>query len=116
MKYPCKDCILLGNCSKICDKVLDDNIHEYMSMYRCCPDCGHKKITIEGNKSFKGSSFMRRAFSCYNCRSRFWIGHPGNYVRRSSGEGKGYIFVFEKYVTIYELMTFLRGTENEIAL
>jgi hypothetical protein len=59
---------------------------------------------------------MKRAFSCSNCYSRFWIGQPHNYVRRSTGLGKGYLFVFEKYVTVYELMTFLRGTENEIVL
>jgi len=71
-KYPCKECLVLVTCSKLCDKIEmnDDVIFERIKKEECCPDCG-------GNKFSEGpcggiSQHMR----CATCRHKFNFSLP----------------------------------------
>jgi hypothetical protein len=51
-KYPCKECILKGNCSELCDKIspiwTDPSITDFIFDYNHCMDCGCEKCSVYG--------------------------------------------------------------------
>lgn len=67
-KYPCRDCIVCGNCSNICNNItvnysgiVTTNIFNFLFKERCCIDCGCKDaITFKGHLTF---------IVCTNCKS-----------------------------------------------
>jgi hypothetical protein len=74
--YPCKECILCGNCSKICDKIITNvngsvtaNLFEFIFKERCCVDCGCKD----------GTSFVRHLqyIVCNRCNSIYIVSASG---------------------------------------
>jgi hypothetical protein len=65
-RYPCKDCILKCNCSKICDKVTDSTFFNYYIINKhICPDCGMGLVCI----SKLSDTFY--IMTCTYCYSRF---------------------------------------------
>jgi hypothetical protein len=50
-KYPCRDCVLFGNCSQLCEKSEIDgsittNLFHFLVKERCCIDCGCENVVI----------------------------------------------------------------------
>jgi hypothetical protein len=94
--YPCKDCILLGNCSEICDKLRNVGPFNEILVTRCCPDCGGEYIDI------------RRMLTdfyiiyCTNCNSKFVIDKHRYFMDfQRSTLAKGTIIDDTKYDTTY---------------
>lgn len=52
IEYPCKDCIVKGNCSELCDKISpignDPSIRDFIFDNRHCMDCGCEKCSVYG--------------------------------------------------------------------
>jgi hypothetical protein len=67
--YPCKECILLGNCSDICENVIDDGfrfeIIEYIKEHRCCPDCSSTELIL-------CNDVFSSMIICKGCNSSFY--------------------------------------------
>jgi len=71
-KYPCKNCIVRINCSKLCDQLESDEdvLLERMTKEKCCPDCGSKKF-YEGPH---GGAAVN--VKCADCGHKFNLGLP----------------------------------------
>ena len=84
MTYPCGECIVLGLCSKLCDKV-ENNVDELWKIMRRgnkCPDCGCQDI-YESNPLQIDYKHMFSCFICSNCYSKFDVQISGRYVVRT---------------------------------
>jgi hypothetical protein len=49
-KYPCKECIVVGICSELCEKVWnikEKDLVDFILEKKHCPDCGCKKVHKE---------------------------------------------------------------------
>ena len=65
--FPCTDCIILANCTELCEKVERDNdkLTKVARKHNCCPDCGGKNF-LEGPQGGISTNIM-----CAKCRHRF---------------------------------------------
>lgn len=62
-QHPCKDCILLCNCTSYCEKVhLYAEVSSYIINHNVCPDCGHGIFSLK-----------RHHLTCKLCRHGFNI-------------------------------------------
>jgi hypothetical protein len=82
--YPCNGCIVKGNCSEFCDKIINNRwwnyeyeVHKYMLDNSDCPDCGCK----EGIKYDDGYIYI---IKCSGCLSSFYPGGSG-IIRHEKG-------------------------------
>jgi hypothetical protein len=73
-KYPCKDCLIKGVCSKLCDKVLDsDFIFEFILKNRHCPDCRCEKVIHCGGENLSNNTMLiDSCTSCIECGSLYF--------------------------------------------
>lgn len=71
--YPCKECIVKGLCSKLCDKVATENLKEYIVNNRCCPDCGY-------NEGIEFTSVWLY-FTCSSCYSMYRLSSSSNPIK-----------------------------------
>lgn len=71
-KYPCKNCIVSTNCSKLCDKLEmdEDVLLEHITKEKCCPDCGSTSF-YEGPSGGISTNVM-----CAGCKHRFNFSLP----------------------------------------
>jgi hypothetical protein len=71
-KYPCKNCIVGMNCTKICDKVEknEEILLKRVMKEKCCPDCGSKKF-YEGSHGGLACNMK-----CSGCGHEFNFGLP----------------------------------------
>ena len=67
--YPCRECILFGNCSEICKKLIDGNIKFIMVDRKECVDCGGDKFVRHYH------DMENESLSCTICNSLFRIHH-----------------------------------------
>lgn len=65
--YPCKECIIKGVCSKICEKLTNDDVQDFLMENKHCPDCGCERITSCGGDHINGSSSLTLIESCISC-------------------------------------------------
>jgi hypothetical protein len=67
-EYPCKDCILKGNCSKYCSEILgsgDFSIFIFIKHNKLCPDCG-------SSHGYKYDAYFRCMMTCKYCYSTYY--------------------------------------------
>jgi len=71
-KYPCKNCLVGTNCSKICGKIEmnEDVLLEHIQKEKCCPDCGSTSF-YEGPSGGISTNVM-----CAGCKHRFNFSLP----------------------------------------
>jgi hypothetical protein len=64
--YPCKGCILLGNCSAYCSKVITEEykIARIIIHNDCCCDCGGTRLLVV--------NAFDEVLVCEECRSVFY--------------------------------------------
>lgn len=64
--YPCKGCILLGNCSTYCSKVITEEykIVRIIIHNDCCCDCGGTRLCVV--------NALHEVLVCEECRSVFY--------------------------------------------
>jgi len=68
--FSCSDCILLGTCTKLCDKVRHGKeLVEFINKFYCCPDCGGKILQTEDS----GMHWDFRYQQCVECKHFFTI-------------------------------------------
>jgi hypothetical protein len=74
INYPCKECIVKGVCSDLCDKVLNSNyLLEFILKYKCCPDCGEEKLIGCGGDTLDNSSqLVDSCATCIDCGSLYF--------------------------------------------
>lgn len=68
--YPCKECILLGNCSEYCDKLIEKGIEllRHMILRGNCPDCGGEKSFLNFSHNGSDNGPVRQFnIMCYEC-------------------------------------------------
>ena len=65
--YPCKECILKGNCSKLCDNIStignDPSIRDFILDNNHCPDCGSESC----------SAYGQYTVICNECNSSYYF-------------------------------------------
>jgi hypothetical protein len=100
--YPCKECIVKGLCSKLCDKVLTENLKEYIVKNRCCPDCGDNECV-----EFTSIWIYFTCSSCYSLYRLSSSSNPNKIVRHVKAKAlyiirlKGIHTTFGKLVNKY---------------
>lgn len=70
--FECEGCVLLNNCSQVCDKVEHDTtkLRDIVMEYECCPDCGCDKL-------YAGPcGGMSQNVSCSQCGHEFNFALP----------------------------------------
>ena len=74
-EYPCKECILLGNCSQTCYRLKFDwfEIEKHIRDKNNCPDCG-------GTEGIKFNDGYMSIIECCGCNSSFYPTHA-NIIR-----------------------------------
>jgi hypothetical protein len=70
--YPCKDCILIGICSKPCSGI-SYNVSLFMLRTKVCIDCGHTEYYENIHQDLY---YM----VCVNCLSTYFIGGDSKQV------------------------------------
>jgi hypothetical protein len=100
MNYPCKDCIIKGNCSKLCPKAHLSDKFNSLILNKCCPDCGGREV--DSHKIV--ITFI--VISCRSCRSRFTLEIYSDRIdiNRSTNE-KGWIGTNERKSDVYTTLT-----------
>ena len=72
--FPCapeSGCLVVSNCSKLCDKIEmdEDKVMQFFMEYKCCPDCGSNK--------FMGDALSASTnVKCCGCGHWFSMGLP----------------------------------------
>jgi len=66
--FVCKECILLSNCSELCNKVISLNteLSKHLLSKYICPDCGSKMLYM---------------YKCSNCNHTFIFKFSGSWER-----------------------------------
>lgn len=75
--YACKECILLGNCSELCEEVIEGTysvrLLNFIRNNKCCPDCGGNRMVVCGGDILKGNKvFIASSASCIECDSLYF--------------------------------------------
>jgi hypothetical protein len=103
--YPCIECIVKGNCSKMCPEVWKHKIYNSILKTGNCPDCGGKDIYVHNITE------VFWVVSCCICRSRFTfdfelktlIINRSRFPKRDIGSSKGKVLSFT-ITTYYEFI------------
>lgn len=101
--YPCKDCIVMPICDRICDRIIFDI--GYMETTRLCPDCG-------GAECFQYVAGLYYLV-CMWCRSAYYFDNDDGICRstkRDIGRLLNFRYLHITYTTFgYAIDKYKRG-------
>ncbi len=81
--FPCRNCIVLACCTKICKKISEMNrthITKSLLYNKICPDCGNKDLRYCNDLYLYGTTEVIR---CIICKHDFYV--FGKSIRRVCG-------------------------------
>lgn len=105
--YPCKECIVRGNCSELCPSIFSRTLFNNSILKRySCPDCGEGVISVFDicNEFY--------IITCIHCYSRFaaeFLTSTTKIIRSITPKGR----MFERISDIMTIYTFLEQVKVE---
>lgn len=106
-RYPCKECILRGNCSELCPSIFSRTSLDHPILKRySCPDCGEGVIKV---LNVSNEFYM---ITCVHCYSRFaaeFLTNTTRIIRSVTSKG----CMFEEFSDTMTIATFLEQVKME---
>ena len=109
--FPCKECLLKGNCSELCEDIIKDTndarILNFIVNNKCCPDCGGTRLLGCGGEILRGNRvFVDSSALCIECGSLFYkhdkhnaiIGRYRKHMKVLTHENRARVRTFWQYL------------------